>query len=41
MLLRVAENIRQCLDHAAEARERAQSQLNPECKAEFLELERQ
>ena len=40
MLLRLAENIRQCLDHAAEAAERARSQQNPERKAELLELER-
>jgi hypothetical protein len=40
MLLRIAEDVRQCLERAAEARERAQSQLNSECKAEFLEMER-
>ncbi len=40
MLLRVAENVQQCLEHAAEARESAQSTLNPERKAEFLDMER-
>jgi hypothetical protein len=39
MLLRIAEDVRQCLELAAEASERARSQLNPERKVEFLEME--
>jgi hypothetical protein len=39
MLLRIAEDVRRCLERAAEARQRAQSQLDPERKAEFLEME--
>jgi hypothetical protein len=35
MLLRVAENIRQCLDNAAEARQRAQEAIDSERKAHF------
>jgi hypothetical protein len=40
MLLRVAAKIRQCLDHAAEARHRARTEPNPQRKAEFLDMER-
>jgi hypothetical protein len=40
MLVRIAEDVRRCLERATEARERAQSQLNPERQAEFLEMER-
>lgn len=40
MLLRIAEDVRQCLELAAEASERARSQINSERKAEFLEMER-
>jgi hypothetical protein len=40
MLLRIAEDVRQCLELAAEASERARSQINPERQAEFLEMER-
>jgi hypothetical protein len=40
MLLRVAENIRQCLDNAAEARQRAQDAIDSERKAHFLDMER-
>jgi hypothetical protein len=40
MLLRVAENIRQCLDHAAEARKRAQETTDPQTKTDLLDMER-
>jgi hypothetical protein len=40
MLLRIAEDVRQCLEHAAEASERARRQPDPERKAEFLAMER-
>ena len=38
MLLRLAENIRQCLDHAAEARERAQETSDSQRRAEFMDM---
>lgn len=37
---RVAEDIRRCFDHAAEARKRSQRTTNPERIAEFLDIER-
>lgn len=40
MLLRVSEQIRECLDHAAEAAERARREADPERKAAFLDMER-
>jgi hypothetical protein len=40
MLLRVSEQIRECLDHAAEAAERARHEADPERKAAFLDMER-
>jgi hypothetical protein len=40
MLLRVSEQIRECLDRAAEAAERARSEADPERKAAFLDMER-
>jgi hypothetical protein len=39
MLLRVAENVRQCLEYAVEAHECARSELNAERKAEFYKME--
>jgi hypothetical protein len=39
MLLQVADNIRQCLDHAADSRERARTERDPGRKAELLEME--
>jgi hypothetical protein len=35
MLLQVADNIRQCLDHAADSRERARTERDPGRKAEL------
>jgi hypothetical protein len=40
MLLRAAENIRQCLDQAAEARKCAQEATDLESKAQLLDMER-
>jgi hypothetical protein len=39
MLLRVAENIRHCLDRAADARQLAQETIDPKRKAELLDME--
>lgn len=39
MLLRIAENVRQCLDDAAEARERAKEATDPQRQAEFFDME--
>lgn len=40
MLQQLAENIRECLAHAAKARERADSEADPQWKADLLDLER-
>jgi hypothetical protein len=40
MSLRVSEQIRECLGHAAEAAERARREADPERKAAFLDMER-
>lgn len=40
MLLRVGEQIRECLDHAAEAAENARREADPQRKAAFLDMER-
>jgi len=40
MLLRVSEQIRECLGHAAEAAERARSEADPQRQAAFLDMER-
>jgi hypothetical protein len=40
MLLRVSEQIKDCLDHAAESRQRANKATDPERKAELLDMER-
>lgn len=40
MLLRVSEHIRECLDRAAEAAERARGEADAERKAAFLDMER-
>jgi len=40
MLLRVSDQIRECLNQAAEAAERARTAADPECKETFLDMER-
>jgi hypothetical protein len=40
VLLRVSEQIRECLDHAADAAARARGEADPERKAAFLDMER-
>jgi hypothetical protein len=40
VLLRVSDQIRECLDHAAEAAARARSEADPERQAAFLDMER-
>jgi hypothetical protein len=40
MLLRVSEQIRECLDHAAEAAEKAAREADPERKTALLDMER-
>jgi hypothetical protein len=40
MLLRVAESIRHCLDHAVEARELAATATDDKIKAEYQDMER-
>ena len=40
MLLRVNEQIRECLDHAARAAERARTATDPEQRTTFLDIER-
>jgi len=40
MLLRVSDQIRECLDRAAEAAARAGSEADPERKADLLDMER-
>lgn len=39
MLLKVADHIQNCLDHAAEARRRADAATDPYYKNELLDLE--
>jgi len=40
MLLQVSDQIRECLDHAAEAAERANAEADGERKAAFLDMQR-
>jgi hypothetical protein len=40
MLLRVSDQIRECLEHAAEAAANARREADPERKAAFLDMER-